>query len=354
MELNIKKLMEETESWEYLANTHLPIVIYGTGNGADRVLDRFAELNICPLAVAVSKGFVRDRSFRGYKVIGIDTALTLFPDCVIALTFASPLESVIEAVKQLSKTNKLLMPSVPVYGNNIFDKTFLSSHSESIEKAYSLLADSQSRKVFKNIILFQITGDLKYVFDCESEKSEAYGILKLTPNEKYFDLGAYRGDTIDELLNYTGGYDKILALEPDNKTFKELSEKYKDSENIYTLNMGIWNSEKSLSIDKGLGRGSNITDLTGDMKVTTVDLLSKKYFTPTYINCDVEGAENQMLEGAVNTIKEIKPKLLISAYHRSEDIFELVNKVHNLNGDYSIYLRHHRHISFWDTNIICV
>ena len=37
-----------------------------------------------------------------------------------------------------------------------------------------------------------------------------------------------------------------------------------------------------------------------------------------------------------------------------EDIFALINRVKEINPNYKIYLRHHKHISFWDTNIYCI
>ena len=66
-----------------------------------------------------------------------------------------------------------------------------------------------------------------------------------------------------------------------------------------------------------------------------------------------DNAPLEMLKGAEKALKT-KPKICMSAYHRSEDIFELINKIHKINPEYRIYLRHHRHISFWDTNIYCI
>ena len=64
--------------------------------------------------------------------------------------------------------------------------------------------------------------------------------------------------------------------------------------------------------------------------------------------------ENEMLKGAIITLQQDKPKLCMAVYHKSEDIFDLVNKVREIYLDYKIYLRHHPHISFWDTNIYCI
>jgi hypothetical protein len=82
--------------------------------------------------------------------------------------------------------------------------------------------------------------------------------------------------------------------------------------------------------------------------------LREKYGNFTYLNVDVEGAEKEVLEGSKTTLQLDKPKICMAAYHRSEDIFALINLINKINGDYKIYLRHHPHISFWDTNIYCI
>jgi hypothetical protein len=199
-------LLKTESSWEFLQCTTLPIAIYGTGNGADRVFEEFERLGISVSAVCASEGFVRSRSFRGFQVKSVSQLESEYEDFVIVLCFASPLTEVIDNIKALSKRHKVIMPSVPVYGDNIFNKDFLEKHLNDIELAFSHLADEQSKKVFENIICFQITGDLNYCFECETEKDEAFGILNLGENESFLDLGAYSGDTVEEFLKYTKSY----------------------------------------------------------------------------------------------------------------------------------------------------
>ena len=47
-------------------------------------------------------------------------------------------------------------------------------------------------------------------------------IILSTAQESFADLGAYRGDTIAELLHYAGGCSRVFAFEPDEKTHKKL------------------------------------------------------------------------------------------------------------------------------------
>lgn len=346
-----RELLNISSSWEKLKNSSLPIVVYGTGNGADRVFDEFSRLGITVSAVAASDGFVRKRTFRGFEVKGISQLENELGDFIVALAFASPLPSVIENIKNLSSRHTVIMPSVPVYGDSIFNKEFLHSHINEIERAYTLLSDDQSQKVFYNIIKFQITGNLSCTFECETDKDEAFSILSLKNDENYLDLGAYKGDTVSEFLSYTNGYSSITAVEPDPKNFKKLTLNCENLQNISLLNSAVWNSVTEISFKGSKGRGGAKSESGELIPAISVDSLDKAF---SYIKVDVEGAENEMLNGAEMTLKKHCPKLNIAAYHRSEDIFSLVNKIHAINNNYKIYLRHHPHISFWDTNIYCI
>lgn len=346
-------LLTTESSWEFLKNTPLPIAVYGTGNGADRVFHEFEHLGITVSAVVASDGFVRSRTFRGFEVKSISQLESEIGDYVIALAFASPLTEVIENIKSLSLRHKVIMPSVPVYESDIFNKDFLKKHIDEIELAYSSLADEQSRKVFENIIRFQITGDLNYCFNCESEKDEAFEILNLGDNESFLDLGAYRGDTVEEFLKYTKSYKKIVAVEPDTRTFKKLQLNCENLENCITLNNAIWSENCVLTFDGNKGRGASAKSQGEEKNAICVDYITEKYGDFSYLNIDIEGAESEMLKGACLTLAN-RPKICMAVYHKSEDIFALVNKIKEINSDYKIYLRHHKHISFWDTNIYCI
>ena len=66
---------------------------------------------------------------------------------------------------------------------------------------------------------------------------------------------------------------------------------------------------------------------------------------------DNEDSEHQALLKASNTKKKYYPSIMVSIYHRKEDIVELPLLIKALNKDYKLYMRHHLYIPAWETNL---
>jgi hypothetical protein len=56
---------------------------------------------------------------------------------------------------------------------------------------------------------------------------------------------------------------------------------------------------------------------------------------------DIEGSEYKALLGAKNMIMKHKPKLAISIYHKTEDIWEIPYLIYQFNPLYKFYLKHY-------------
>ncbi len=59
-----------------------------------------------------------------------------------------------------------------------------------------------------------------------------------------------------------------------------------------------------------------------------------------FIKMDIEGAELAALKGGEMGIRQFKPKLAISVYHRLRDFWEIPEWIDGLGLNYSLYLRH--------------
>ena len=55
--------------WEYLASTDKTVVMYGMGNGADKILAACSEKGIVVSDFFASDGFVRGHFFHGKRVL---------------------------------------------------------------------------------------------------------------------------------------------------------------------------------------------------------------------------------------------------------------------------------------------
>lgn len=78
------------------------------------------------------------------------------------------------------------------------------------------------------------------------------------------------------------------------------------------------------------------------------DYASTKLSRVDFIKMDIEGAEMDAIDGAMKIIREFKPRLAISAYHKPDDLWEIPIKLKSLNPNYKLYFGHHSPIN-WES-----
>lgn len=350
-------ITEKISSWDRLKAEERPIFIYGMGDGALKIMSVFRKKGITLSGIFASDEFVRGHSFEGYHVHKLSEIENMVDDFVVVLAFAGGYQEIVNKIIALSKKHTLYAPDVPVAGGGLFTYEYCLENCDKIQQVYDSLADDLSREVYANIINFKISGDIKYLSEITTPKSEIYkNIIKPHMNETYVDLGAYNGDTIRELLEYTRNqYGAIYALEPDKKNFKKLM-KYVDTmpPHIYAYNAAAWCVDCQLPFSSKAGRQSSISASSENMvSALSVDsILAKK--PATIIKMDVEGFEREAIWGASQTIAKFSPKLMVALYHRNEDIFELPLLIRLINPNYKLYIRHQLYIPAWETNLYAI
>ncbi len=346
--------------WHYLSKTKKHIVMYGMGNGADKILSVCERYGIEVEDFFASDGFVRGHSFHGKRVLSYTEAKQKYgaDNMIVLLSFASSLPSVLETIHTVADECELYAPDVPVCGDTLFTLDFAKEHQKELTEVYALLADDESKKIFENTILFKISGDVKYLDKAVSEKDEVFTkLLSAKCIKSFADLGAYNGDTVRELLRYAPSLSEVYAFEPDRRSFRKLSE-YAESittPKITKINAAAWSCDTTLVFGDEGNRNSGIfaSGKSVQIPATSLDaLLSGK--AVDYIKYDVEGCEREAIIGSEKTIQACHPRLSVSAYHRSEDIFALPLQIHALRLDYRLYMRRYPYIPAWDLNLICV
>ena len=341
--------------WTQLKSDPRPLVLYGTGNGADRIIDILQGENIKISGIFSSTAFVRDRFFRGYKVETFEALRSRFPDMRVLMCFGSAREEVLSFVREIAKTNEISAPDVPVYGENVFSTAFFEAHKKELSVVYEHLSDEKSRDTFRKLVEFKLTGKIENLFSCEYDNTD---LFNLPENCTYIDFGAYNGDTV---LKFYEKFplSRIIAVEPDRRNFRKLSENTEKIPRVKLYNALISDKNETVFLDNNKGRGAHESE-KGKIPVeaVTIDKLAEKEKLSEkgqlVIKFDVEGNELKALSGAQDTIKKYSPLMFISCYHRSEDYFTIPLKVFSINDNYKLYMRHYKGIPAWESEYIFV
>ncbi len=74
---------------------------------------------------------------------------------------------------------------------------------------------------------------------------------------------------------------------------------------------------------------------------TLDDYVSNNLNRVDFIKMDIEGSEMEAIDGSSKIIREFKPRLAISGYHKPDDFWQIPNKLISINSGYKIYFGHH-------------
>ncbi|WP_075721656.1 FkbM family methyltransferase [Roseburia sp. 499] len=327
------------------------IVIFGSGvNGAwvyEQLMKKKSKI-IC---------FLDDKHFEKRNEVPVmnekqlqEADLNLEEIIVIVSFYVKSEEKYNEIKERLQKIGfreENIVHFVEAFMESYFDKELLVSQEKEIELAYSRLEEEESRRVFENYIKAIVGGNAEeFSKPVNEEQYFDKDIIKDVREGTYFvDCGAYIGDTFESFqkqklkLNYIG-------FEPDINNFNILSDRVKCCETEYhpVLFPCATSKENALvsfsySEEKSDSPGSAICE-SGNVTVPGVALDTVISGLPiSYIKMDIEGAEYDSLQGAEQIIRKYHPDLAICTYHKTDDIWRLINLVYSFNHNYQFYLR---------------
>ena len=210
------------------------------------------------------------------------------------------------------------------------------------------LADDRSRQVLDAVIGYRLTADpvvLAEVIDRGRHYQGLYhpaGLFEFTDSEVYVDAGAYDGDSIRWFIDRVANcYQRILAFEPDPKTYARLKNNFAGQHHIQLINAGLHRQKAVLQFRNDASRGAIFTD-DGDSSIEVVsldDVLGGE--RASFIKMNIEGAEIDALYGGRGTIERWMPKLALSVYHRPSDLWRIPRIVREFSSQYDLFLRQH-------------
>lgn len=344
-------VVEKISLWDYLAQQKRPVVIYGMGEGALKIMRVCKQYGVEIAGIFASDEYVRGHSFEGFLVEKLSDVERRLADFIVLVAFGVDYDEMIEHILDIARRHETYSPDVPVFGEELFTLRYYLGHREQFDRAYNLMADERSKSIFADMINYKISGKLEYLkrnMGCRADDFDE--LLRLGDDEVYLDLGAYDGDTVLEFVEHSQGYEKIYALEPDPKNFRKLAATVERNgiERIECIQKGSYSHDAELPFLARAGRNSALGQESGNiLQFTSVDRVLNDS-RATYIKMDVEGAEEQTLAGCSRTIALHAPKLSVAAYHRSSDLYLLPLLIADLNPNYRLYLRRHKYIPAWE------
>ena len=296
--------------WKYLRGESRPVVLYGGGNGADKVLDRCLELGLEVRGIFASDGFTqkadgRRRQFRSMTVLSLAELETMYPenDYAVLLCFGSSLPDIIGAVERVAERHELYVPDMPVTDEKeIFDAALCRKNADKLRAARELLAVSPR-------------------------------------------------------------LERLYAFEPDSRTRRRLARTVDELNAEYpscaidTVTAAAWSTDGSLAFTAHGNRGSGgfRPSSPNDRDEDIIDARALDSVLDgahvDYIKYDVEGCEREALLGSADTIRHCLPELRLSLYHRPCDMWELPLLLHDICPEYRMHLFRPRCLPAWETEL---
>lgn len=258
----------------------------------------------------------------------------------------------------------------------IAPEVFDSSYLEGYRWAYEFFTDERSRQKVVNRMRMHLWGDTCPADSLFKDGYMAFPDICLEDGEVYIDGGAYTGDTAEEFISDMRAagksYSHIYSFEPDPRNIKIAEKNLSAYDRVELVPMGLWSRPDVLCFDSRSGGdhlssgfaaplpgsdwASPDSEVELSIPVTSLDAFFRDKPIgewPTLIKMDIEGSEREALTGAAEVIKRKKPRLMICAYHKPEDIYELPQTILKLRDDYQLSLWQIGE-SFWDVMLYAV
>ena len=367
IEVTIEQFREDLSAYEGR------IILYGAGSAGIAFLHYLRDAQILPTCFSDGDKDKHGCYVEGLKVISPEEIVKKYgKDALVIVTINTDGEHYCRDFKQalLSGGHKGVHQSLRevgcenvvdyVYFQRVFslyrggnynlpacaDVNLMYEHREDISKAYDLLVDEMSKKIFRGILEYRMlmaNADIPTI----SEKKQyfEYDLFPMREDEVLVDCGACGGSSLKIFLEETNEeFEMYYGIEPDVSNYARL-EQYVNSlrkettKKIKLVNKAAYsvNNVVNFFVLNGPGTFQSVNG-SDIVETETIDSIVSGNKV-TYIKMNIEGSEVPALLGAEQTIREYKPRLAIMGYHKTSDFWEVPLLIHKFRADYKLKLR---------------
>ena len=238
-----------------------------------------------------------------------------------------------------------------------------------ITKCYDSLEDDFSKKLYNSLLKYRYIRNPELINNLYESRNECYLDKVFIDNFKdglYIDAGSYNADFITTLANKVSINNSTFYIFEPNKIFYNniISSLWKEI-NYKIFNIALCDEDSTMEFMQVPSSTSHIINKKYNAYKDSID---KKYIDIVktkkldsiikeekvkWIKIDIEWSEWSMLKGSENIIRKDRPILLLSIYHRRDDLFKLQEYLMNLNLNYKFYIRHYS-LSIAKTILYCI
>lgn len=210
-----------------------------------------------------------------------------------------------------------------------------------------MFRDEKSLSLLRGVLGLRLGGDYAQAPLPDPNQYAPADLPRWAEPLRLIDCGAFTGDTVEAFEAAGYAIDQALCFEPDPANYSALAARLRErGTRGMALPCAVSSGAQTLRFSAE-GAGSSHLQADGAAMVQAIGLDEAfPAFAPNLLKMDIEGAEPQALEGAMETIARHRPGLAISVYHRPEHLWTIPLDLSRRLDNYDFFLRAHSHNSF--------
>lgn len=347
LDIKIHGMHNDIKEIKYIKTANFPVMIWGAGELGKNIYDILKKNEVTNVFYTLSDKY-NTPNVDGIKCISESCVDRQFEKYILVCGFFESYSMPYQQISDLFKNAVKIVRISELYGHveKITEKIY-KEYYELYNKVFLSLSDNKSKDSMKAYIEAKLNGDLEGLRNNLEEQQYFSGLnsyFPLTESEIFVNCGAFDGDTITDFIQNVGQYKKIYAIEADKKNINSLEKRIVGVPNIQIMPFAIGKENKICYFDEKGDMSSAIssdTDSGIKIEMKNLDSLFIDEYV-TFINMDIEGGEMDALYGAEKIIRKYRPKLAISAYHKSDDIWKIYEYLNKLVPEYRFFFRVHK------------
>ena len=232
---------------------------------------------------------------------------------------------------------------------------WVKENIDDLQRSFDLLADDLSRETFLSFIddkAHCVNVDIKPLWELWNSDQYFNDLYPFDHFQEHalIDCGAWIGDTAEEFLSFLKDKNlqgKVYAFEPEPDNYKKLVTTAERVGNIECYPYAVGDKKQDVFFNAGNSSSSSLSSGADGIKIPMMpvdELLSNKEIS--LIKMDLEGNEENALNGMKYIIRQNSPMLAICVYHKVDDLIRIPNCINSNRQKYMHYLRHHSSTSY--------